>query len=102
MGAQQWVTLAVGLSAIVGAMATLWQRRRSEARVEWWRRFEWASDRAFGDGGPALRKAGMCALEVLMESPLATPSEVDMVRVIAADLTLVDNGEEEEGHDDRR
>lgn len=98
MGAQQWVTLTVGLVATFGVLATLWQRQRSEhldrreragqqaradeqsARAEWWRRWQWAVELAVS--GDAAREAvGVETLAALVRSPLVTVSESDMVEI---------------------
>ncbi|ALG86290.1 hypothetical protein [Gordonia phthalatica] len=57
MTAQTWVALVVGLLATAGVVGTLWQRQRSEAtdrfhrlqheaRVEWWKRYQWAVEQS--------------------------------------------------------
>ncbi|WP_440713236.1 hypothetical protein [Gordonia sp. FQ] len=89
MGAQQWVTLVVGLTAGFGVIATLWQRQRSEhhdrreraeqqARAEWWKRWQWAIELALADE-PSHQQVGMETLDSLTRSPLVTASEIDIV-----------------------
>lgn len=98
MGAQQWVTLVVGLAATIGVVATLWQRQRSEhldrvdrrwdrrredeqqSRSEWWRRWEWAVELALSRDS-AREATGIETLEALVLSPLLTPSEFDIIEV---------------------
>ena len=52
MATPHWVILVVAILTAGGVLATLWQKQRSEqidralkakheARVEWWRRFQW-------------------------------------------------------------
>ncbi|MFT3662668.1 MAG: hypothetical protein QM809_15200 [Gordonia sp. (in: high G+C Gram-positive bacteria)] len=98
MGAQQWVTLTVGLVASIGVIATLWQRQRSEhldrvelrrdrarrdeyeARSEWWRRWQWAVEMALADDD-ARERTGIETLDALVMSSLVTGSELDIVEM---------------------
>ncbi|MBP2414802.1 hypothetical protein JOF48_003601 [Arthrobacter stackebrandtii] len=53
------------------------QKRRADDRSEWWRRAEWALDRAL-DGRPATRAVGLSTLQVLARSTLARAEELEL------------------------
>lgn len=90
--AQVWVNLLVGLLASVGLVGTLWQRQLSEhrdriqrleqdARIEWWRRFQWAAEQTTQEDRTA-QSMGWALIESLVESPLLTASETGIVVAI--------------------
>lgn len=92
MTAQVWVNLLVGLLASVGLVGTLWQRQLSEhrdriqrleqdARIEWWRRFQWAAEQTTQEDRTA-QSMGWALIESLVESPLLTASETGIVVAI--------------------
>ena len=51
-----------------------------QARVEWWRRSEWAVELALSDDD-ATEATGIETLEALVLSPLQTPSEFGIVEI---------------------
>lgn len=102
MTSQTWVQLIVGLVASLGIVGTLWQRQHSErvdrvlrldqeARVEWWRRFQWAAEQSTLDNFEA-RIQGLMIIEALADSPLLTSSERGIVEAVAG--LEVDSGGE--------
>jgi hypothetical protein len=107
---QAWVTLAVGVLASAGVIGTLWQRDRSEAqdrrirleyeaRVEWWRRFQWAAEQS-ASPDDAAQRLGMAIMDALTDSPLVTASESGILDAVGK---LSDTGSElggEEADDD--
>lgn len=68
------VTLGIGLAAAIIAVATLFQKSRSDARSEWWRRTQWAVD-AWLSEDPERRAQGKLMFGVLTESKLAGVDE---------------------------
>ncbi|BDH58660.1 hypothetical protein [Tsukamurella sp. PLM1] len=95
MGAPQWVMLIVAVLTASGVLGTLWQKQRSEhadralkaeheARVEWWRRFQWAAEHTAGLGNPESRVTGRIVMRELIRSPLITASDRDIARAVAA------------------
>ncbi|MET9326423.1 hypothetical protein [Tsukamurella sp. NPDC003166] len=102
MAAQYWVMLTVAVLTAFGVLGTLWQKQRSEhadralkaeheARVEWWRRFQWAAEHTAGLGNPESRVTGRIVMTKLIRSPLITASERDIARAVAAGPQLGDN-----------
>ncbi|MEC4611871.1 hypothetical protein [Tsukamurella tyrosinosolvens] len=108
MGAQYWVMLIVAGLTAGGVLGTLWQKQRSEhvdralkaeheARVEWWRRFQWAAEHADGLGNPESRVTGRIVMKELIRSPLITASERDIARAAAAGRQLRNNRRNRKG-----
>ncbi|WP_336671146.1 hypothetical protein [Tsukamurella sp. USMM236] len=102
MATPHWVILVVAILTAGGVLATLWQKQRSEqidcalkakheARVEWWRRFQWAAEHAAGLGNVESRVTGRIVMTELIRSPLITASERDIARAVAAGPQLGDN-----------
>jgi hypothetical protein len=89
MPAQAWVTLIVGGLATVGVLVTWQQKNRADRRSEWWRRATWALERTFNED---VRQAtlGWAMLAKLVESPLATKDDSDIVQVVAEHAALGD------------
>lgn len=79
---------AATMAAIVGvgAILTRWvadsralrQKEIAEGRAEWWRRAEWAIDRACSDN-PSQRVAGLLSLTDLADSALVGPAEIELL-----------------------
>lgn len=108
IAAPQWVMLIVAVLTAGGVLGTLWQKQRSEhadralkaehdARVEWWRRFQWAAEHADGLGNPDSRVTGRTVMVELIRSPLITASERDIVRAVAAGRQLRNNRKNRKG-----
>ena len=49
MPAQSWVTLIVGVLAVVGVMLTVRQRTRADNRAQSWQRITWCLERTVSD-----------------------------------------------------
>lgn len=95
--AQWWEVLAAlgPLAILIGAIAAaaigaftlrqrtkadalaLMQRRESDDRSEWWKRAQWALDRALDDS-PTTKTLGLVTLEVLARSKLAHAEELEL------------------------
>lgn len=108
MQGQQWMTLVVGAFGIIGVLATLWQRQRSEhvdrrqraehdGRAEWCKRYQWASEQANDHTNVRAQLVGLRILGALAQSSLATASERDIIRAVAQRRHGADNGTEGEG-----
>ena len=57
------------------------QKRLADDRSEWWRRVQWALDRAL-DGDPDTKALGMVTLEVLAHSKLAHAEELELFDIV--------------------
>lgn len=87
--------LAILLGAIVAAVIggfTLRQRAQADNRSEWWRRAQWALDRALDDH-PSTKALGLSTLEVLAHSTLAHTDELELFDAAWAALNGPDDGE---------
>jgi hypothetical protein len=101
--AQAWVTLIVGLAAIIGVLVTWRQKNTADRRSEWWRRTTWAFERSLSNHNAEAR-LGWQVLGALLKSTLVTKSDYDLVQVIAEHVALtdytVDEGQQNGGEDD--
>ncbi|MFT4088881.1 MAG: hypothetical protein QM658_17340 [Gordonia sp. (in: high G+C Gram-positive bacteria)] len=108
MQAPQWVTLVVGVLAITGVLVTLWQRQLSEerdraqraehdSRSEWWRRYVWAVELSLTEADTIRSATGVAVLCELADSPLATVSELGVIRTLALSGESDDNGDDRNG-----
>lgn len=68
-------TLCAGAVAGVVAYLAVAQRRRADAKAEWWRRTQWALDEVLS-GEAERRRVGVAVLYRLAESELATPEDL--------------------------
>lgn len=87
--------LAILLGAIVAAVIggfTFRQRALADDRSEWWRRAQWALDRALDDH-PSTKALGLATLEVLAHSTLAHADELKLFDAAWASLNAPDDGE---------
>lgn len=87
--------LAILLGAVVAAVIggfTLRQRARADDRSEWWRRAQWALDRALDDR-PSTKALGLATLEVLARSTLAHADELKLFDAAWASVNHPDTGE---------
>lgn len=90
--AAPFVAAALALS---GVALTIRQKERSERRAEWWKRVTWAIERTT-DQDITVSRTAAATLGSLMDSPLATASERDLIEAMA----LADLPETEEDGDD--
>lgn len=99
-------SLIVGILAVVGVLATLWQRQRSEQkdrahrirnddRAEWWKRCQWAIEQATNPPTDEANRIGFAVLTSLSRSPLVGDSERDIIRAVA----ILGPGEDTEDED---
>ena len=102
MPAQAWVTLIVGLAAIVGVLVTWRQKNTADRRSEWWRRTTWAFERSLADNNVEA-ELGWKVLEALLRSTLVTNSDSEVVQVMAEHVARydynVDEGQQNGGED---
>ena len=92
IGAPWWATVLIGVVTVVGSGVAAWigatrttqatrQRESAAAREEWFRRLQWASPLAL-EQDERSRTAGLALLEVLAQSPLAGPAELNMLSAL--------------------
>lgn len=67
------------------------QKRRADDRSEWWRRAQWALDRAL-DNRPPTKALGLATLEVLARSTLAHAEELELFDIAWASVNDPDGG----------
>jgi hypothetical protein len=74
------------------------QKTEADSRAEWWRRTQWALDRAL-DGDEGTKALGLATLEVLARSDLALTEELELFDIawknVSGDEGLEGNGQEE-------
>jgi hypothetical protein len=91
-----YATLAVGVLALVGVLATavvalVTSTRATRARADndrrerWWERAQWAMERAC-DPDPTKRAVGLIVLASLGRSDLASPDEQVMLAQVALSI----------------
>ncbi len=94
--AAAYATLAVGVLALVGVLATavvalVTTNRATRARADndrrerWWERAQWAMERA-SDPDPTKRAVGLTVLASLGKSDLASPDEQVMLAQVALSI----------------
>lgn len=95
-------TLVVGMVGIVGVLATLWQRTRSEeqdrahrtrhdVRTEWWRRYQWAAEQVNQSENFRAQEFGKAVMSALADE-VVTDSEDGILRAVAEQGESSDNG----------
>jgi len=73
--------------ALIGVMCTLWQKWRNDRRDAWWKRVEWALDKATdSDSRESVRCIGLVAVRHLQDSSLATTTDRMMLDQIADEI----------------
>lgn len=83
-------TLVIGLAAAIIAVGTLIQRRRSDARAEWWRRAEWALDARIHTNSE-MNRNGKSMLAALLSSKLAGKEERKFIREVTTPPPVADD-----------
>jgi hypothetical protein len=77
---------------------TLQQKTEADSRAEWWRRTQWALDRAL-DEDEGTKALGLATLEVLARSDLARTEELELFDIawknVSGDDSGDDNGQED-------
>lgn len=91
----QWTPIVVGVVALAGVLATLWQRQKSEqedrahrlqhdARTEWWRRYQWAAEQISQHDNRTAQTNGYAVISALSDDEsLITGSERAILRELA-------------------
>lgn len=73
----------------------LQQKTEADSRAEWWRRTQWALDRAL-DPDEGTKALGLATLEVLARSELARTEELELFDIAWKSVAGDENGEEVE------
>ena len=73
----------------------LQQKTESDSRAEWWRRTQWALDRAL-DPDEGTKALGLATLEVLARSELARNEELELFDIAWKSVSGDENGDEPE------
>jgi hypothetical protein len=82
MSAQCWVTLIVGVGAILGVVITWQQKNHVDRRSAWWERATWAFERIFSSDAVEA-ELGWKMIAQLVKSRQATKDDCDIVQVFA-------------------
>ena len=86
MPAQAWVTLIVGVLAVVGVALTVRQRTIADKRTQAWQRITWCLDHTVGND-PDEAELGWDIYATVTDSPLITKTE-EAVLVAVADRAI--------------
>ena len=73
----------------------LQQKTEADSRAEWWRRTQWALDRAL-DPDEGTKALGLATLEVLARSELARNEELELFDIAWKSVSGDENGDEAE------
>lgn len=76
----------------------LLQKTEADSRAEWWRRTQWALDRAL-DGDEGTKALGLATLEVLARSELARNEELELFDMAWKSVAGDDAGDEGDADD---
>jgi hypothetical protein len=71
------------------------QKTEADSRAEWWRRTQWALDRAL-DPDEGTKALGLATLEVLARSELARTEELELFDIAWKSVSGDENGDDEE------
>lgn len=71
----------------------LQQKTEADSRAEWWRRTQWALDRAL-DPDEGTKALGLATLEVLARSELARTEELELFDIAWKSVSGDENGED--------
>jgi hypothetical protein len=71
------------------------QKTEADSRAEWWRRTQWALDRAL-DPDEGTKALGLATLEVLARSELARNEELELFDIAWKSVSGEENGDEAE------
>ena len=102
MDTEAWlrlVQLIIAGGGLIAVILTLKQKTNSDNRSEWWRRFTWAVETVDNDKATEhCRRAAEIQLDCLSESPLASPSESELIVLFYRQRpNETDNVKEEDG-----
>ncbi|MBY6366860.1 hypothetical protein [Rhodococcoides corynebacterioides] len=82
MSAQAWVTLTVGVLAVVGVAFTVRQRTIADKRSQAWQRITWCLDHTLSDKDDEA-ELGWDVYATVTDSPLITATERDVLRAVS-------------------
>ncbi|MGB2951124.1 MAG: hypothetical protein WBG14_07205 [Rhodococcus sp. (in: high G+C Gram-positive bacteria)] len=82
MPAQAWITLVVGLLAIVGVAGTVSQRTRADNRAQSWQRITWCLERTVSDN-PDEAALGWTVFGTVVATPFIARTDRRTLRAIA-------------------
>ena len=82
MPAQAWVTLIVGVLAVVGVALTVRQRTIADKRTQAWQRITWCLDHTVSENDDEA-ELGWDIYATVTESPLITSTEKGVLKVVA-------------------
>lgn len=88
------VTAVVSIVGFIGVIWTIRQKTASDNRTEWWKRYTWAEEQLNGDYRQASR--GWIHLNILLDSDLATTTEIAIIEALSMELAEGDNEESRE------
>ncbi|KAA0924507.1 MULTISPECIES: hypothetical protein [unclassified Rhodococcus (in: high G+C Gram-positive bacteria)] len=86
MPAQAWITLIVGLIAVVGVVGTVSQRTRADNRSQSWQRITWCLERTVSENDDEAA-LGWKVFGTVATTPFIARSDRDTLQAIA-DLTV--------------
>lgn len=99
MPAQAWVTLIVGVLAVVGVALTVRQRTVADKRAQAWQRITWCLERTTSDNDTEA-ELGWDIYATVTDSALITRTEQDVLVAVsdraAARRALADQGQNED------
>lgn len=72
--------------ALENQTRALQQRTEADNRAEWWRRAQWAIDRANQFDDEAACEAGLMVLRDLLDSDLAREAETELLREVGLNI----------------
>lgn len=82
MPAQAWITLIVGLFAVVGVAGTVNQRTRADNRSQSWQRITWCLERTVSDN-PDEVALGWTVFGTVAATPFIAKTDRDTLQAIA-------------------
>ncbi|MGB6179689.1 MAG: hypothetical protein WBF79_00440 [Rhodococcus sp. (in: high G+C Gram-positive bacteria)] len=82
MPAQAWITLIVGLLAVVGVAGTVNQRTRADNRAQSWQRITWCLERTVSDN-PDEAALGWLIFGTVAATPFIAKTDRRTLRAIA-------------------
>ena len=83
MPAQAWVTLIVGVLAVVGVALTVRQRTVADKRAQAWQRITWCLERTTSSDSDEVA-LGWDIYSTVTDSPLITRTEEDVLLAVTA------------------
>jgi hypothetical protein len=82
-----WVPVIAASVGLIGVLVTLTQKWRNDRRDAWWKRTQWALDKATAqEADESTRVIGLTALRYLQVSSLATDADREMLDEVADEI----------------